>query len=205
MNKKKKFGKKVEQYDEGGDVVSGQAQADKRIDWRQSLYPADKSSPEQGATPTQQKLNDWAQAVADHSPESENVRDMRGNPNYAPGDDSATTWGQRLSDTWQRLQEPFDPRKSFRLPGYQQGGEVLSDAPPDLPVAGQQYAMDWSRRGQPESNLAETERAAGMGLSARGGASSAPLPTVHDRTAMELENVLTQHAQGNLSSREVQN
>jgi hypothetical protein len=38
---------------------------------------------------------------------------------------------------------------------------------------GQQLAADWTRRGTPEFGTPEADRAAGMGLSARGGASKA--------------------------------
>src|SRR5215510_4499774 len=45
-------------------------------------------------------------------PESKNIEDRRGE----------TYGGWR--DVWRRLQEPFDPRRDLRVPGYQRGGVV---------------------------------------------------------------------------------
>lgn len=59
----------------------------------------------------------------------------------------------------------------------------------------QLLAMDFTKRGRPELGGAEMDRAAGMGMSARGGTGSAA--NANQRQApIELENVVNQWAQG---------
>jgi len=76
---------------------------------------------------------------------------------------------------------------------------------------GEKLAMDMQRRGQPESALAEMERAAGMGLAARGGTATqvggvdvsgigrpAPAQMIEQHRA-QLEEATSQYAQGAMS------
>lgn len=55
--------------------------------------------------------------------------------------------------------------------------------PPAVP--NQQLAMDFTKRGRPEIGGAEMDRAAGMGVSARGGAT--PVPSYTDKSGYRVE------------------
>jgi hypothetical protein len=70
---------------------------------------------------------------------------------------------------------------------------------------GEQLAMDYQRRGQPESAVAEMEKAAGFGIAARGGAipnvapvqAAMPSPIEHQKA--QIQEGLSQVASGDMS------
>lgn len=56
-----------------------------------------------------------------------------------------------------------------------------------------EVAMDYTRRGQPESNLAEMERAAGFGLAARGGPTGTAGMIPQQAVSMDLSKTAMEH------------